>query len=211
MTEASLPAFVDTETTGLDADRHQIWEVALIVDDDEHHWCLPVDLGRADPAALRISGFHDRQCVYGDLACKIDKSHTHVPVSGFATRFAGLTRGRHLVGAVVSFDEERLRKLLRANGACPEWHYHLIDVEGLAVGYLAGVHDALVRYGRASSPDGVHHPPMVSLPWKSEDISRALGVDPAQFDRHTALGDARWAKAIYEAVTSRKHSDNGAA
>lgn len=37
-------------------------------------------------------------------------------------------------------------------------------------------------------------------PWKSDALSRAVGVDPEQFDRHTALGDAYWAKAIYEAV-----------
>lgn len=27
--------------------------------------------------------------------------------------------------------------------------------------------------------------------------------DPVVFDRHTALGDSRWAKAIYEAVMGR--------
>lgn len=37
-------------------------------------------------------------------------------------------------------------------------------------------------------------------PWNSNDMSRAVGVEPDDFDRHTALGDARWAKAIYEAV-----------
>jgi hypothetical protein len=97
-----------------------------------------------------------------------------------------LTRGRHLVGAVVSFDEERLRKLLRANGACPEWHYHLIDVEALAVGWIAGADQEAAR---------------LALPWKSDDLSRAIGVEPpSDEERHTALGDARWAKAIYEKI-----------
>jgi hypothetical protein len=27
-----------------------------------------------------------------------------------------------------------------------------------------------------------------------------MSYDPDQFDRHTALGDARWAKAMFEAV-----------
>lgn len=31
--------------------------------------------------------------------------------------------------------------------------------------------------------------------------NRAVGVDPDDFDRHTALGDARWARAIYDAIT----------
>ena len=37
-------------------------------------------------------------------------------------------------------------------------------------------------------------------PWDSDALSRAVGVNPDDFDRHTALGDARWAKAMYEAV-----------
>jgi len=170
-------AFVDTETTGLDPDRHEIWEVGLIVDDVEWEWWLPVDLGRADTAALKIGRYHER------IGPKL---LTHHPL--FAERFAELTRGRHLVGAVPSFDEERLRKLLRSNGACPEWHYHLVDVEALAVGYLAG--RAQIHVG----------PGVGGLPWDSEALSLAVGVDPDRFVRHSALGDARWAKAIYEAV-----------
>jgi len=168
-------AFVDTETTGLDPDRHEVWEVALIVDEREHVWQLPVDLGRADPVALRISGYHER---------RVDATQL-VSLPTYAEAFARLTRGRHLVGAVPSFDEERLRKLLRANGACPEWHYHLIDVEALAVGYLRGMASA-------------YTPP---LPWRSDDLSVECGaMPPSDDDRHTALGDARWAKRLYEAI-----------
>lgn len=168
-------AFVDTETTGLDSELHEIWEVGLIVDEKEFVWQLPVDLGRADPVALRIGHFMEpgRRFAESDLT----------PQRYFAARFAAETRGRHLVGAVVSFDEERLRKLLRANGACPEWHYHLIDVEALAVGYLAGL--------------GVD----LSLPWNSDDLTERLGLTiPDESERHTALGDARWAKSIYEVI-----------
>lgn len=181
-------AFVDTETTGLDPDRHEIWEIGLIVDGAELRWMLPVDLGRADPIALRIGRFHERhpQGYHFSEGSAIANSEPSActPVAEVASAFAAFTQGRHLVGAVISFDEERLRKLLRANGACPEWHYHLIDVEALAVGYLAGLSTA----------------PPTPLPWKSEELSRAVGVNPDEFDKHTALGDARWAKAIYEAV-----------
>lgn len=171
-------AFVDTETTGLHPDWHQIWEVGLIVDDRERRWLLPVDLGRADPIALRIGRFHDRHPDGHDFTRAAATTYDHAtPPEVFAQEFARLTRGRHLVGAVISFDEERLRLLLTANGACPEWHYHLVDVEALAAGKLA-----------------------IPPPWDSADLSRAALVDPDQFDKHTALGDARWAKAIYEAV-----------
>lgn len=38
-------------------------------------------------------------------------------------------------------------------------------------------------------------------PWKSEDLSRRVGVEPpGEDERHTALGDARWAERIYNAI-----------
>jgi hypothetical protein len=172
--------FVDTETTGLDPYLHEIWEVGLIRGDREYRWFLPVDLGRADPYSLKIGGYHARHPDGDDGPLAVGDRIT--PVREFARAFAGYTRGMHLVGAVVSFDEERLRRLLRANGATPDWHYHLIDVEALATGYVAAAGAAL------------------PLPWKSDDLSRELGIEITEDDRHTALGDARWAKRIYDVV-----------
>jgi hypothetical protein len=78
---------------------------------------------------------------------------------------------------------------MRANGICPSWHYHLIDVENLAVGYLAGV-------GVATRQVGAPKPP-----WDSEELSRLVGVEPpSEEERHTALGDARWAMRLYDVV-----------
>lgn len=188
-------AFVDTETTGLDPDLHQIWEVGLIVDDQERRWFLSVDLGRADSFALKVGQFHDRHPDGHDFTFTVAGSGYVHDRRTFAREFAKLTYGRHLVGAVVSFDAERLSKLLKANGACPEWHYHLVDVEALAAGWLLGQsHDS----GEATD---LH---VAVPPWNSNELSLAVGVDPANFDRHTALGDARWAKAIYDIVIHRQ-------
>ena len=56
------PVFIDTETTGLDPDRHAIWEVALITPDgNEHVWQFPVDEMSADPFALDIGRYWDRR------------------------------------------------------------------------------------------------------------------------------------------------------
>lgn len=177
----SEPVYVDCETTGLDPLHHEIWEVAAIKGDEEHVWQLPVDLGHAEPMALRIGRFHERRWDFSRLTSP----------TTFVNEFAKLTDGCHLVGAVVSFNEERLRRLMRRNHYCPTWHYHIVDVEALAVGYLAGVSET-------SLGPGVH--PGSTLPWDSKELTRALGIDLDQFDAHTALGDARWAKAIYEKI-----------
>jgi DNA polymerase III epsilon subunit-like protein len=167
-------AFVDIETTGLSPHYHEVWEVALIVDEEEHVWQLPVDLRKADPSALRVSRFYERR----NLEIETMRSDPY----RVAAQVAALTANRHLVGAVPSFDAAFLSSYLHKTGFKDAWHYHLIDVEALAVGYI---------FGTGGRPN---------LPWDSEDISTSIGVNPRRFDRHTALGDARWAKAIYEAV-----------
>lgn len=45
--------------------------------------------------------------------------------------------------------------------------------------------------------------PSVTIPpWRSDDLSRTCGVEPPSDDeRHTALGDARWALRWYDAMT----------
>ena len=196
------PVFIDTETTGLDPDRHAIWEVALITPDgNEHVWQFPVDEMSADPFALDIGRYWDRRwsddndvpvltAIYGAHERRSrrknfpDEGRAIRPSRVWAQHFRDLTAGCHLAGAVVSFDEERLRRLLRSLGVLPRWHYHLQDIETLIIGYLRGRGDAV--------PD---------LPWKSDEISRLIGVEPpGALDRHTALGDARWARRVWDVV-----------
>jgi len=171
-------AFVDCETTGLDPDRHDIWEVGLILrrgsETTEHQWFLPVDLGSADPNALDIGRYYERHPAPHD-----SWNGNGVTMLGpFAQDFSMLTHGAYLVGAVVSFDEERLRRLLRDNAACPGWDYHLIDVRALAAGAVGA-----------------------EPPWHFDSIEAKLGVTPTPpEERHTALGDARMAMRIYDAA-----------
>lgn len=192
--------FVDTETISLkrpsEAYNNQIWEVGLIV--QEQHtdtvwketfsktWQLPVNLGEAEPIALQVGGFHERRFEDSKLT----------PLSHFAGDFARLTGNKsHLVGAIVSFDEERLYNLLRQNGACPEWHYHIVDVEALAIGYLRGLESGIAEFEKNWNP-----------PWKSDLVWEALGIDRNQpeFAAHTAMGDARLVQYVYNLVMGIK-------
>lgn len=169
--------FIDTETTGLHAELHEIWEIGLIEGDGtEHHWFMPLEHAHtADPFALKIGGYYERYVpppmlqMTENILYKIDL----------------LTAGKHLVGAIPSFDEERLRKLFYRKGMLPpRWHYHIIDVEALAVGYL--------------SADARNE---LTLPWKSDEIFEMLGIDPPTEDeRHTALGDAKMCMRVFKKV-----------
>lgn len=196
-------AFVDVETTGLHPYLHDVWEVAAIIrrpgeDDAEHTWQMPPDLARADPFALDVGGYWQR------------RNPTTDPPS-FARRFMDLTAGCHMVGACVSFDAMRLDMLLRQYECMPRWHYHLVDVEALAAGWLAGARrgydDAADVYGTpaeamwaGTTTWNAMEGPDPAPPWDSTDLSRAVGIDPDRYERHTALGDARWARDLYDVV-----------
>ena len=191
---------LDTETTSLRPDR-KAWEVAMIRRDDtsqhEIQFFIHVDLEQADLAALKVGRYFERHPnahphpLYhtpGWPSTVKDGSPADAAVLSedqAAALIESWTRGAIIVGAVPNFDTEVLGNLLRAEGFCPSWYYHLVDVENLAVGYLA------------SSGHAKHFQP----PWSSDALGDALGVEPAgPGERHTALGDARWALRMYDAV-----------
>ena len=187
----------DTETTGLDPDRHQIWEVGVIhwvpvvvppghsprLQRVEKRWFLPVDLTTADTMALRIGRFHERHPNGVHFPRSWSPNPQAVvgitPLEKFAREFVQITDGKHLVGAVISFDDQRLSKLLRAAGQPLTAHYHSLEIEAMVYGFLSH---------RMPDLD-------IPLPFKSDDLSDLLGVDRSGFEEHTALGDCRWVEA----------------
>lgn len=203
--------FIDTETTSLRPDR-RAWDIGMImrdengVDIETQFYVSLVDLNLedADPFSLDVGRFWDRHphaesvrdggaIPYHVWSLDREGGAWAVPEGAVvsapdaAAIVAAWTHRAHIVGAVPNFDADVLAALLRDNWLTPTWHYHLIDVETLAVGALAA------RFQ------------VVAPPWKPDDLTRRLGVDPpSTTDRHTALGDARWARDVYDAVMEKR-------
>jgi DNA polymerase III epsilon subunit-like protein len=172
--DTSNVVFLDTETTGLDPDRNEIWDLAFIRDGKEYEYKFSPDLTRADPIALKIGHFYERTANLADEPRSSSSDARYL-----AEGIAHLLYGRHIVGACPSFDDAFLKRFMLVNGqARSTWHYHLIDVETLIAGRLG-----------------------IEPPWKSDELSQKIGIEPPSDDeRHTAIGDARWVKQMYEAV-----------
>lgn len=198
--------FLDTETTGLDFERHEIWEVGLSVRnhrepmsyDGEWLWQMWPDLSKADPGGLRVGRFYERERLTGHAALKgrdiapaielaspwwsdEDRSNKNRTKGSsrreIAERLARILDGATLVGAVPDFDARFLSRFLPSQGQAATWHYHLVDVETLAAGRL-------------------RKPP----PWSFDELLAEFGLTYDEADRHTALGDARMVRDLYDAV-----------
>ncbi|MEU3620638.1 3'-5' exonuclease [Streptomyces sp. NPDC006872] len=192
-----LLAFVDTETTGLDPFLHDAWEIAVILradgQDEEHVVRIEPDLSNATAEALRINRYHERTSapgwVWDDRETAARRLHT-------------LLDGAVLVGSNVAFDAEMLTHLFGRYYDQPRpWHYRTVDIVTLAVGSLYGRASEWTRhqcdatwYGKVAKA--------VGWPWRTHDVSRLVEVDPPAADvAHTALGDARWARSVWDGVT----------
>lgn len=177
--------FLDTETTSLRPDR-RAWEIAAIVrhpgagKDIEYTWSVTtgyLDLGNADPASLRIGRFYDRHPQFADDGDpRVLRAEPEI-----ADELEALTRGAIIVGAIPNFDTHVLDCMFRRNSLCPAWDHHLVDVESLAAGALR-----------------------MAPPWKLDTFLAAYGITDDPADRHTALGDARRVRDLYDAVMASK-------
>lgn len=187
---------LDLETTGLDPRRHVPWEVGYVVFDvdwTERTWRLVDSTGffvtvtrarleAADLVALRIGKFwerYDRELAVtpGEAAERLVRACADPP--------GGIIQ---LLGACPWFDDEFIRAwVLWPNGLERPWHYHLVDVETLANGYLAGA-----DIGLDENP--VRHE------LSARRLFSSFGVRTDRQDAHTASGDA-WANvAVFEAL-----------
>lgn len=192
--------FLDTETTGLNPDRCDVWEIAAIVREDdapdvEYVWQLRPDLTGAEPTGLRIGRYYERTKLAnsgrGAAMRVLDPDEFDQPGAGYgpddyerytlavvvAGRIASMLDGAFLVGAVPWFDERFLQRFLAKHNQAATNHYHLVDVETLAAG------------DKKLSP-----------PWSFDTILAAYGLVYDEADRHTALGDARMVRDLFDAI-----------
>lgn len=178
-------AFVDTETSGLDPARHQVWEFAAIIRDPQAGKILDIQdvfqvqisMDGADVDALAIGRYHER------------RDPNPVSQAEAAWRIHNLLTDCVIVGANPTFDVAFLTTLLDNHGLALPWHYRPVCVEAVAYGFMQGFANA--RFGGVITD--------FPLPWRSSDVCGAL-VDRDNYPKHTALGDARWVRDVWDAV-----------
>lgn len=111
--------FLDTETTGLDLNLHDVWEVAYALGDGPiSSHVLPHSLRNADPKALDLNGYRTRFPAG-------TRASSPLVDSFLQETFVGKT----IVGANPAFDAYRLEHRW---GVAP-WHYRMVDVGSMAV------------------------------------------------------------------------------
>ena len=123
--------FIDTETTGLDATRHEIIEIAIVIWDGQtkrvyNQKIYPSHIQTADPVALKINGYNPD--AWADAPYFKEQAAT----------IARLLSGNTVVGHNVQFDLDFITRQLKSAGAplprirtvdtCTLVHEHLIPI-----------------------------------------------------------------------------------
>lgn len=182
--------FLDLETTSLDVLTARPWEIAMIErwpNGAERRTTIlvsDVDTCYADPKSLEVGRFEERHVNDGRARWLTEK----MAALWVARRTAAdpvLGRSVLVGSSVGSFDAPILAAMLARHGYTPEWHHHPID---------------LVTWTQAREAAG----PFATVSLRGDgsyDLSRRVGVEPpAPEVRHTAMGDAMWARAWWDAV-----------
>lgn len=189
MTDRTAPrpardlVFLDTETLGLDLFA-PIWEFAAI----------RRDATTGDERELYLQITHDPSNWLNNLdepfaADYRARFNPELALARIDAAYAihEFTEGAIVVGVNLRFDTERISHQLLRPAMLPvePWHYHLRDVAALTTGYLAA---------RGELPEA---------PWTSDALAAALGINPADYRRHTAFDDVRWTRDQHDVVMGR--------
>lgn len=216
--------FLDTETTHLDPEIAEVWEIGLILRrpmlaDMEVQLFLPVNIATADPRSLSINHYFERKAprgmtldpdrdgrmtwngqdlydVYNHLLSRESASPVNSDPKAVARWLSEVLLDAHIVANNPAFDAAILEKLMRRHGGLVRpWYHRLVDVRQLAIGYLYG-QEAGLRMAdvRYALPENLD-----SMP--SNEVFKLVGVDPADFQpQHAAMPDARLVRAVFDRI-----------
>lgn len=177
MTTLATLAFIDTETTGLDARIHQPYEVCIWLEDWDlpETYDLPHDLTHADQQALNIGGYWEReQRPWSEVMIGQTARQT-------ARKLIRHLRGVTLVGSNPAFDAAMLTRFIGA----PVWHHRLINVAEGAMW--------LFDWDRPKGLSDV----VLALRDRGHDIPEP---------DHTAEADVRATRAVYYALRAEREA-----
>jgi DNA polymerase-3 subunit epsilon len=167
--------FIDVETTGLDLIQSRIWEVGLIrrtsFGDVEHHAMIKLSETDLSVASPKALEVGRFRERYSDPDAISEARLVR------ETHLSDFLSGAILVGANVQFDERFLSAMFARHGVRTPWSYRLLEVES----YAAGAFGA-------------------EPPWSLDDLLTAYAVHVPEGARHTALGDARAERDLYDAA-----------
>lgn len=174
-------AFLDIESTGLDVAVHEPWEIGLVLDVEGRveravDWLVePINLDLADPKAMELNGFRERESTI------VWEDPYNV-----ADDLRKLTDGAIPINCNIHFDLRFLEPWLPRWGQEPTWHYSPIDVKSMCY---------------AAKPSMIGANTDALLESFEIDVEKAA---PGR-TRHTALGDALLARALFYRVTGLPH------
>jgi DNA polymerase-3 subunit epsilon len=118
------PVYLDVETTGLDPDRHEIWEIAWAVGDERIQVAqVPHDVRTGNPDSLRV-------CDYWHLSDPL-ATQRHID-----NRLRALLADAMIIGSNPRFDAAFLLRRWGLHESEAPWHYRLLDVGAYAAGVL---------------------------------------------------------------------------
>ena len=128
-------AFIDTETTGLEPDKHELIEIGLVLAEQSlskekkiilnviEEWEVkikPLHIEQADPESLLINHYNEADWVFA------------VPLNKALIEFSKKTDNAMMVGQNVSHDFSFLQKAFAETGVENKMHYHKLDTISIA-------------------------------------------------------------------------------
>ena len=110
----------------------------------------------------------------------------------------------HFIAANPTFDSIMLmnNQIIPWSVFYQVFDYHLIDIEALALGWLR--HQELNLSWSVPSVEALI-PRESFLPFKSDDLSKALGIYNEDTHRHDAISDTEWLVAMWKAMNGGKY------